>query len=378
MEEKKRKLLVIDDELTNRKVLEGLLRLMGHEAVLAASGPEGLEIIKKDKDIALVLLDIMMPLMDGYEVAVKIREEFSPTELPVIMVTALSSKSDRIKAVEAGANDFINKPIEQLELKVRLASMLRLKEADDASKSYQAMIEEQVRVRTAALNMAMENLAAQQKSTKAAYLDTLDRLALAAEYRDDDTYQHIQRVGALTSYMALKLGMSAAEAEIVRYASLMHDVGKIGIPDSILLKPGRLSEEEWVVMRQHTVIGARILDHSSSELLQAGSTVALNHHERWDGKGYPNGIAGESIPILGRLCMVVDVFDAIRSVRPYKPAMPLPKALEVLNEGSGTMFDPGLINLFIENIDEIESLWEQTYPELDLQGKVHVSDFQQV
>lgn len=371
MDKKPKKLLVIDDELTNRKVLEGLLRLMGHEVVLAASGQEGLDLLTPEID--LVLLDIMMPNMDGYEVAVRMREKYDYAELPIIMVTALSSKSDRIRAVEAGANDFISKPIDQLELKVRLGSLLKLKEANDESKRHQMIIEEQVRVRTAALSLAMENLAAQQQNTKAAYLDTIDRLALAAEYRDDDTYQHIQRVGALTGFLAEKIGMSAAEAEIVKYASLMHDVGKIGIPDAILLKPGRLTDEEWVIMRQHTTIGARILDFSCSELLQTGSIIALNHHERWDGTGYPQGLSGENIPLMGRLCMVVDVFDAIRSHRPYKPAFPLERALEVLQEGKGTMFDPAIIDLFVKNIGEIVPLWDQSYPELDLQADTATS-----
>ena len=309
-----RRMLVVDDELLNRKVLEGFLKRMGHQAVVAKSGPEAIELL--DASIDLVLLDVMMPGMNGFEVCAAIREGHACSDVPIIMVTALSGNQDRLRAVEVGANDFIAKPIDKTELRVRTDSMLRMKDARDQVKRYQGELEEMVRVRTQALELALENLRELQKATTAAHLETVHCLSYAAEYKDEDTAMHILRMSHYSALIAKRLGRPRNEVELLLHASPMHDVGKIGIPDAILLKPGKLDAREWEIMKQHTVIGERILGDSSAELLQLGSLIAISHHERWDGSGYPNGLAGEDIPLCGRICAIADVFDALTSKRP--------------------------------------------------------------
>jgi putative two-component system response regulator len=346
-----KRILAVDDEPLNLRVLEGFLGSIGHQYVSVESGQQALDTL--DSSFDLVLLDIMMPGMDGFETAHRIRQSPDFGEVPIIMVTALSAKKDRLKAVEAGANDFIAKPIDKVELRVRMESLLRMKEARDALHSYQSELEEMVRIRTEALQLAVENLTSLQDSTKLAYLETIHRLAIAAEYKDTETAQHIQRMGLCSGLLAEKVGLHKDEVAIVLHASPMHDVGKIGIPDSILLKPAKLDPDEWTKMKDHTSIGARILDSSDSELLQAGSIIALSHHEKWDGSGYPNGLVGEDIPLFGRICAITDVFDALNSKRPYKEAFSLEKTLEIMKAGRGTHFDPTLFDLFMENLDEI-------------------------
>ena len=349
-----KRILAADDEPLNLRVLEGFLGSIGHQCVSVESGQQALETL--DSSFDLVLLDIMMPGIDGFETAHLIRQSPEFGEIPIIMVTALSAKKDRLKAVEAGANDFIAKPIDKVELRVRMESLLRMKEARDALRSYQSELEEMVRIRTEALQLAVENLTLLQDSTKIAYLETIHRLAIAAEYKDTETAQHIQRMGLYSGLLAEKVGLHKDEVNIVLHSSPMHDVGKIGIPDAILLKPGKLDAEEWTKMQEHTIIGSRILDSTDSELLQAGSIIALSHHEKWDGSGYPKGLAGEDIPLFGRICAIADVFDALNSKRPYKEAFPLEKTLAIMKEGRGSHFDPKLFDLFMDNLEEALSL----------------------
>ena len=352
-----KRILAVDDEPLNLRVLEGFLGSIGHQCVSVESGQQALETL--DASFDLVLLDIMMPTMDGFETAHRIRQSPAFGEIPIIMVTALSAKKDRLRAVEAGANDFIAKPIDKVELRVRMESLLRMKEARDALRSYQSELEEMVRVRTEALQLAVENLTSLQDSTKLAYLETIHRLAIAAEYKDTETAQHIHRMGRCSGLLAEKAGLHKDEVDIVLHSSPMHDVGKIGIPDAILLKPAKLDPEEWAKMQEHTLIGGRILDSTDSELLQAGSIIALSHHEKWDGSGYPNGLAGKDIPIFGRICAIADVFDALNSKRPYKEAFSLEKTLEIMKAGRGSHFDPDLFDLFMDNLDEILRLSEE-------------------
>ncbi len=356
MAESKR-FLIVDDESMNLKVLEGLLKGLGHQAVPANSGKEAMSLL--DESIDIVLLDVMMPDMDGFEVAAAIRERKEFRELPIVMVTALSSKSDRLKAVEAGANDFITKPLDKTELRVRATSLLRMKEARDEVKRYQHDLEEMVRVRTEALELAFENLRELQQATQEAHLDTVRRLAIAAEYRDEDTARHIERMSRFSALLAEKYGLAPEEVETVRHAAPMHDVGKIGIPDAILLKPAKLDKDEWETMKSHTTIGGRILDESDSELLQAGRVIALSHHEKWDGSGYPNGLSGEDIPLYGRICAVADVFDALTTVRPYKEAFSVEKTLDIMKEGRGSHFEPKVFDLFMENMDAVLEIKER-------------------
>ena len=352
-----KRLLIVDDEAPNRDLLEALAEALGHEAELARDGLEALAMIKLDVD--LVLLDVMMPGMDGFEVARRIRQDPVYGDVPIIMVTALTGLEDRLRAVEAGANDFITKPIDKTELRIRTASLLRMKEAQDLVKRHRRELEETVQRRTSALREALADMAEAQRRTHDAYLDTLQRLVIAAEFKDDDTAIHLQRMSRYAALLAQKLNLPPGEVELIRLASPMHDVGKIGIPEHILLKPGKFTLDEMERMKQHAHIGSRILMGSSSELLKAGEIIALTHHEKWDGSGYPNGLAGEAIPLWGRISAVADVFDALTSPRPYKIAFSNETAVRMLEEGRAKHFDPALIDLFLNHLDEVVAIQEE-------------------
>lgn len=357
---KPKRILIVDDEEPNRDLLEAMVESLGHETEMAKDGFETLAKLKLDID--LVLLDIMMPGMDGFEVARRIRQDPEYSDVPIVMVTALTSREDRLRAVESGANDFISKPVDKIELRVRTESLLRMKEAWDAVKRHQQELEETVLKRTTTLRQALEEIGQAQRRTYEAHLDTIQRLVVAAEYKDQFTASHIQRMSRYAVFLAKTFKMSPGEVDIIRYAITMHDVGKIGIPDAILLKPGKLTDEEWEIMKQHTIIGGRILNGSPSELLQIGEIVALTHHEKWDGSGYPKGLSGEEIPIWGRICAVADVFDALTSQRPYKNAFPNERSYEIMRQGRGSYFDPRLLDLFLDNLDAVVAIQKQ-YPE---------------
>ncbi len=356
MDDSRRTILIVDDEEINHMVLATLLDHLGYDIISARSGEQGLELLNADID--LVLLDIMMPDMDGFEVVKAIRGKPTTRDVPVVMVTALSAKEDRLKAVEAGANDFISKPIDATELRVRVGSLLKLKKYHDEVKHYQESLEQMVESKTKALKMVLSNLQTAQESTIKAHLETLSRLSVAAEFKDEDTALHIQRMSHYSALIATKFGLGDEQVDLILNASPMHDIGKIGIPDSILLKPNPLNAKEWEIMQSHSEIGAKILDATSSNYLAEGKLIALAHHEKWDGSGYPAGLAGEDIPLFGRICAVADVFDALTSERPYKKSFSNEKALAIMREGRGIHFQPELLDIFLNNIDlalEIQS-----------------------
>jgi putative two-component system response regulator len=345
------RILIVDDEARNREFLAELVELQGHQVEMANDGFEALA--KAILDIDMVLLDVMMPGLDGFEVVRRLRKDQRSLGLPVIMVTALSEKEQKLRAVEAGANDFITKPVDRLELEVRMRSLLRMKKAQDELKASRDMLEVKVNERTAELRKALSEMAEARRKTYEAHLETIERLAVAAEYKDEDTASHILRIAGYSRHVGLLLGISSSDADNLYYGSLMHDVGKIGIPDAILLKPAPLSAEERAAMQRHTSIGGAILGGSESDLLKAGEQIALTHHEWWDGSGYPEGLSGESIPLWGRICAIADVYDALRTKRPYKEAMPPDTALELLKKDRGRHFDPRLLDLFVDQLDEI-------------------------
>ena len=352
-----KRILAIDDERINLRVIGGLLRNLGYEPVLTETWAEAQTLL--DTSIDLVLLDVMMPEMDGFTVASKIREMPGVSDVPIIMVTALTSKQDRLRAVEAGANDFISKPIDLTELRVRMGSLLKMKESQDEVKRYQAELEEMVAVRTSALKMALDNVKESQRVILSAHLETIHRLAAAAEFKDEETADHIQRMSRYCALLAQRLGLPDAEVDLVLQASPMHDIGKIGIPDSILLKPAKLTPDEWTIMKKHTIFGARILGDSNFELLRVGEIIALSHHERWDGSGYPNGLAGEDIPLYGRICAVADVFDALTSRRPYKEPFSNEESLDIMRAGRGSHFDPQILDTFFNDFEMFEKIQKE-------------------
>jgi putative two-component system response regulator len=348
---RRKRVLVIDDDEVTRKITAALVRALGHEAEPARDGIEGLAKLRLDID--LVLLDVVMPAMDGFEVCRRIRRDPHGRDVPVVMVTSQTSREDRLLAVEAGANDFIAKPIDETELRIRSASLLKMKDALDALKRSQTQLEETIEQRTASLRHALEEMAKAQRLAYVAQLETVERLAIVAEYKDKVTARHIRRMSEYCAVIARGLKLPPGEVELILHASRMHDVGKIAVPDAILRKPSHLDEPEWKVMRRHPTIGGIILDNSSSQLLQAGRVIALCHHERWDGGGYPTGLAGEDIPLWGRICAVADVFDAVTSERPYKPPFPNEEAMRILRDGRGSQFDPRVVDAFFDRLQEI-------------------------
>ena len=358
MEESKR-ILIVDDEERNRKLLAVMLETLGYESETAQDGLEALAKLRLDLD--LILMDVMMPGMDGFEVVRRIRKmgDGNFQDLPIIMVTGLSSQEDRLWAIEAGANDFISKPVDMTELRVRTASLLKMKEARDAIKHHQTMLEETVQKRTIELRRALEETVEAQRKIQEAQLETIQHLSLVAEYKDKETLLHIRRISHYCALIGEKMHLSPGEVEILRIASSMHDVGKIGIPDAILLKPGELTLEEKKIMKQHTVIGSHILSGSQSELLQVGEMIAFSHHEKWDGSGYPRGLSETDIPLFGRICALVDVFDALTNERPYKKAFSNDQAIELIRAGRGRYFDPKIFDLFIEHLDDVVSIQQE-------------------
>jgi putative two-component system response regulator len=361
-----RRILVVDDVEQNRALLGGLVRSLGYDVDTARDGLEALAKVRQGFD--LVLLDVMMPGLDGYEVARRVRADSRTCDLPIILVTVLDSREDRVKAIQAGASDFIAKPVDKSELLVRISSQLKLKEAQDALKRSQIDLEERVARRTEELRRSAEEAAEANRRTVAAHVDTIRRLVLAAEMKDPETARHILRIGHYSAVLAQALRMSSGEAAVLGHAVTMHDVGKIGVPDVILFKRGNLTPEERVVMQAHTEIGGRILAGSFSELLQLGQVVALNHHERWDGTGYPRGLSGESIPLAGRICAVIDVFDAMTTARPYRAAVPVETAIEEMRRARGRQFDPQLLDLFLERLDEVLAIRERLIHDSALPG----------
>jgi putative two-component system response regulator len=346
-----RRILVIDDDDGIRRITQALVEGLGHHVEAARDGIEGLA--KLQLGVDLVLLDVVMPGLDGFDVCRRIRQDPAGRDVPVIMVTTLETREHRLHAVEAGANDFIAKPVDETELRVRTTSLLRMKIAQDEVKRYQSHLESMVEERTVSLRKALEHTAEAQRMAYQAQLETVERLAILAEYKDKVTGRHIQRMSEYSAVLARGLKLPPAEVELILHASRMHDVGKIAVPEAILRKPAELDPHEWKVMRAHSMIGSRILENSSSQILQAGRVIALNHHERWDGNGYPSGLSGSDIPLWGRICAVADVFDAVTSERPYKPAFPNDEALQILRDGKGKHFDPRVIDVFFECLEDI-------------------------
>ncbi len=346
-----KRILIVDDEEQNRELLVAMVESLGYEPDVARDGVEALA--KLHLDVDLILLDVMMAGMDGFQVAQRIRCDPQGGDVPIIMVTGLTSREDRLLAVEAGANDFIAKPFERIELRVRMASLLRMKDAQDALRLHQRELELLVERRTASLRDALQAMVEAQRQAHQAQLDTVERLAIAAEFKDKTTAYHIHRMSQYSAIIARGLRLPPGEVEEILHASRMHDVGKLGIPDDILRKPAGLDMPERDLMRQHTTIGGRILGNTSSKLLQEGHIIAMSHHEWWDGSGYPNGLSGEAIPLSGRICAVADVFDAVTSVRPYKPAFSNEDAYEILRRERGTHFDPRIVDVFFEHLNEV-------------------------
>ena len=344
MEEKK-KILVVDDEERNLRLMEAMLIPLGHEVSLARDGEAALGMVKNISP-DLILLDIMMPKMDGFEVARRLKADDETRIIPIVMVTSLREAEDRVNALEAGADDFLSKPVDKTELRARVNSLLKVKAYNDHMRNYQKELEVEVAKRTEELRHAFEKI-------KEASLDTIYRLSRAAEYKDEDTGAHIFRMSNYSAIVARTMGLTEQTVEFILYAAPMHDIGKIGIPDKILLKPAKLDPDEWEIMKRHTIFGGKILEGSDTGFIRLGEITALTHHEKWDGTGYPKGLKGKEIPLVGRIVAIADVFDALTSKRSYKEPFSLEKSYEIIKEDRGTHFDPDVVDAFFASEDKL-------------------------
>jgi putative two-component system response regulator len=323
-------ILILDDESRNVDVLQRLLARSGYERMRSTTDAREAIASMRERLPDLILLDLHMPVMDGFAVMAAVRE-FVPegAYLPILVLTGDLEPDTRQRALSVGATDFVTKPFEATEVLLRIRNLLVTRHLHVRLQRHNEELEEKVRLRTRELEDAQ--------------LEILSRLALAAEYRDDVTGHHAQRVGVLSAFLALELGMEKSFADLLQRAAPLHDVGKIGIPDSILLKKGKLTAEEFELMRTHIDIGARILGGSRFDLLIIAREIALSHHEKWDGTGY-KGLKGTEIPISGRIVAVADAFDCLSHERPYKMAFSFPDALERIVIDRGLHFDPDVVD----------------------------------
>lgn len=355
------RILVVDDDAQVRASHARLAASLGYRTETAADGVEALA--KLALGVDLVLLDGQMPNMDGFEVARRIRATPGFEFLPIIMVTGLEGTDERRRALAVGINDFIQKPIDRDVLHLRSHWLLDLKRAHDRLNEHKANLERVVETRTAALRDALEEMTKARRQIYEAHLDTIRRLTIAAEFKDEVTARHIERIGLYSSVLGEALDMSPGEVETVRHAAPLHDVGKLGIPDHVLLKPGKLDDAEWVIMRTHTTLGSEILAGSDSSVIQMGQTIARSHHERWNGTGYPERLSGTDIPLEARICAVVDYFDALTMDRPYRRALETDVVLGMMREESGQHFDPDVLDVFFDNLPKITEIRADYLPD---------------
>jgi len=331
---------IVDDTVSNLMLFEQIVRRVANEIeVVCFSDPrQALEAGARTLP-DLILVDYMMPGLNGHDYVRRIRALPDSRDVPIVMITASTERSVRQTALELGVTDFLAKPVDPSEMQVRVTNLLALRRSHLRLCDQNRWLAEEVRRATSAVVAREEELVL--------------RLAKAAEFRDPETGLHILRMAHYSRLIAVGLGLSDDECELIFKAAPMHDVGKLGTPDGILLKPGRLTESEMAVMRRHPLIGHAILDGSSSRLVQFGAEIALTHHERYDGAGYPSGLRGEDIPLPGRIVAVADVFDALSSARPYKPAWPLEGARAFVTDQAGRHFDPRCVAAFLAAWDEV-------------------------
>jgi putative two-component system response regulator len=332
---KNARILIVDDQEANVLLLESVLRKAGYTAFQSTTDPrEALALFEQNRP-DLLLLDLMMPHLDGFAVMEQLKPLIAPDSyLPILVLTADISPETRRRALSGGANDFLVKPFDPREAVLRIHNLLAAWFLHVMPQQQKQVLEEKVRERTRELEESQ--------------LEILERLAQAAEFRDDDTGQHTRRVGEMAGLLAQTLELPKEQIEVIRRAAPLHDVGKIGIPDTILLKPGKLTEEEFEIIKSHAAIGARLLAGGHSSFVRTAEIIALNHHERWDGNGYPQRLKEEEIPIEGRIVAITDVFDALTHERPYKKAWPVEEAREEIERQSGKQFDPRVVEAFLK------------------------------
>ena len=340
---RQRKVLIVDDESTGRTILAKIIQ-QAEEDVVVESFDNPLQALQRldNNHPHLIITDYRMPDINGVEMIRKIRARPACQDIPIMMITVVSERSVRYDALEAGATAFLTRPIDQIECRTSCRNLLKLHEQ-------QTIIQDRADWLARQVEVATQQIVSREH-------ETLLRLAKAGEYRDEVTGNHVVRMAKYSREIGEALGLSAKECDEIEYAAPMHDIGKIGIQDDILLKPGKFEPEEWVKMQEHTRIGHAILSNSQSRYIQSGSIIALNHHERFDGSGYPNGIAGKNIPLVARIVAVADVYDALISPRPYKKAWSTADAQDYLHKQAGSQFDPICVEAFFERLDNIGNI----------------------
>jgi len=335
-------IIVVDDTILNVVLLEEICKDEGHNVDSFTNPLEALESIKQ-KEYDLAFIDYMMPELNGIELIKQIKQ-IQPNVISV-MITAADSQEVKLKALEAGASEFLSKPIDISEMMIRLKNMNKLIQAEKVLRDYNKKLQNEI-------NLAI------QKIQKGEY-ETLDVLSKVAEYRDEDTHNHTKRVAEYSKLIAKQSGLDEEMQDLIYYSSPLHDVGKVAIADAILLKPGKLTDEEFAVMKTHAQIGYEMLNEFENKYLKAGAIIALSHHEKFNGNGYPNGLKGDEIDIMGQIVAIADVFDALTSKRPYKEPWPLEKAFNLLKEEAGKHFNPFLVEVFLNQKSAIIEVKEK-------------------
>ena len=340
---KKSKILIVDDIETNIILLKRMLELEGYFNIISETESlKVMEIVQREAP-DILLLDLYMPKKSGFEVIDELVLAQGENIIPIIVITAQDSKDARIQALNRGARDFISKPFDRLELLLRIRNMLEIRKLYQQITNDNRNLEEKVRERT--------------KELQELQMELMDRLLRAAEFRDSDTGEHIVRIGKMSRILAEALDMDQKFINAIETASMMHDIGKIAIPDAILLSKDQLTQEEWQVMRTHTQKGAKLLSGSRFTVMQMAERIALYHHEKWNGTGYPKGLSGSDIPIESRIVAICDVFDALMTKRSYKQAIPLTEVLEMIQTGSGQHFDPEITKVFFNTLDSLMEVY---------------------
>lgn len=338
----KAKILIIEDDKISIRMLEDILRKAGYTNLKGLTDPREAADVYKSFSPDLIVLDLNMPYLDGFKVMELLKKMEPQNYLPVLMITEEESPRIRLKALESGAKDFLNKPYERIEVLLRIHNMLEVRVLQNQVKDQNKILEAKVLKRT--------------KELYDTRLDVIQRLARAAEFRDQETGMHIVRMSKYCAALAKEIGMSETQRDLLLTASPLHDIGKIAIPDSILLKPGKLDPQEWEIMKTHTTVGYELLSGSRSAFMKMAASIALTHHERWDGAGYPKGLKENQIPLVGRVCGICDVFDALTSSRPYKKAWSIEEAVEEISKQKAKQFDPVLAESFLKILPEIKNI----------------------
>lgn len=339
------RILIVDDEQANLTLIEKVLELDGYQNFTSTVDSTKAAELYQQFQPHLILLDLNMPVFDGFDVMEQLAAIDPDEKFPSILVlTAQTDRETRIRALNSGAKDYVHKPFDRVELLSRIRNQLEVRRLYETVQNNNNLLEEKVAERTREL-----------QETR---LEVIHRLGIAAEYRDNETGLHIIRMSKVSAALAKAVGLSDHECELILNSSPMHDIGKLGIPDSVLLKPGKLDPDEWKIMQTHTSIGAEILSGGDTDLLEQARLIAITHHEKWDGSGYPTGLKGEGIPLVGRIVALADVFDALTSERPYKKAWPVDKAIDYIKEMSGSQFDPALVEIFITILPKVQEISE--------------------